>query len=85
MNFILFMLRTALWGLSIWAGLALLKYLLFGDGKRTIKEVCKLAGTGILALCIFLRKKIVTKLKKEEEVPLLEENEDPTKVEAHVI
>ena len=84
MGFIMFMGNAALTILSIAFGFFVFKWIL-GDGKDLIKEIVHTIGVGILTGCIILRKKIVTRLQKEEEAPLLEEDKDPTEVEAHVI
>lgn len=83
MEFILFMMGLAWKFLLIAFGFWAFKWIL-GDGKDYIRVIASTIGIGLQTACLRLRKKLLVKLE-EEKKPLPEGEDDPTKVEAHVI
>lgn len=83
MEFIAFMWNIAWKVVLIGLGFWVFKWVL-GDGKTTVKAYLSLACLGLQAGCLVLKNKLLEKLKKEKKA-LPEGEEDPTRVEAHVV
>lgn len=83
MEFILFMMGLAWKILLICLGFKAFKWML-GDGKDYVRALASIIGIKLQTACLRLRKKLLNELE-EEKKPLPEGEDDPTKVEAHVI